>query len=1240
MGVPSFFKWLTKKWPRVVTDVKEERIEDPSTGRPIEIDTSRPNPNGQEFDCLYLDMNGIIHPCCHPEDKDAPPDEESMLIAIGRYIDRIFAMVRPRRVLYMAIDGVAPRAKMNQQRSRRFRSALDTKLKEEEEEKLREQWKAEGKSAMLPPKRPRPWDSNVITPGTPFMEKVSNYLHYYIQQKLSGPDPGWRQVKIIFSDARVPGEGEHKIMRFIRLQRAQEGYDPKTRHCLYGMDADLIMLGLASHEPYFTILREEVLPPSNRTCQICGQAGHFAGECQGVARKLEDPLAKKLEDERKAGEENASKHSGLRPFQFLHINILREYLERDLYVPLMPPGVEWDLERMIDDFVFICFFVGNDFLPHLPSLEIREGAIDHLIRLHKQMLPQLGGYLTENGRINMWRVAVLLQRVGAVEDDTFRRRKQRAERDRARNARLNAHRQRERERAMSGQRGGGGQQELKALGGSIHDRYMRGRHAPATPGANAGAPPLLPTPGVSPAPAPSGAGSASAPATPVPAPPSKEANLSAAQKLKDALKQARMQKKRKAEGKEEEKTTAVGETSATEAAAEPGSPPRKRARLDGEAPASASSEPARTEMDTAAEEQEPATPLKQQGKEEEEEGEGSSAARPTLSVADALSKLKKDKAAGRLDHLDATPATPSTPFTPNASAPATPSTPVDSEIVTVDDDDEDESPPPDFGSALKVKQNALNEPEAQEDTIQLGLEGWKERYYTAKLGAEPKDAASKPLFDNLFKSYAEGLAWVFEYYYRGVPSWTWYYPFHYAPMASDLASIDSYFDGDVPFQKGKPFTPITQLMGVLPPLSGHCLPTACRELMTKPGMEHYYPEKFDLDLNGKKFTWQAVALLPFIKEEDLVKAVESVQHTFTEDEKRRNSEGKDYLYVHQSSGLSNTLFKMYTLPAGGDKKSIRDLTDDELDMRFEKIDPKESGGVFGGLRPYREGVVPGSTPVPPFKHRELQKVEDVPVFSAEFYNPAYKEHLCKLITNELPPRVLTEHDFAYRGANKPRFGQAPSFHQQRWQQNAMEGRNFDGEASYHSSPYGVPRHGQGQGHGYGYPPPIFPGLPPPPPHLLPGAAGAGTGGFPPPPPPPPGRGLDDRTRRELTHYLPSQRDRDRDSGRDSGRDRGGYRERDYRDSSSSSSSSGHRDYYGVYPQQHHQQHHYYPPPAPAPSPYPPSAYPQHQHRGGYQHPPPPPPPQHQQPAGHSFRHPSQQQQQQQGRGYGASLIRR
>lgn len=162
----------------------------------------------------------------------------------------------------MAVDGVAPRAKMNQQRSRRFRTAKEAR-------EVRE--KAERKGEQLPDEKA--FDSNCITPGmcaqspcllsnliqtgTVFMAKLSEQLKYFVNKKIT-EDANWRECQVILSGHDVPGEGEHKIMEYIRKSRAQPDYNPNVRHCLYGLDADLIMLGLLSHDPHFCLLREEV----------------------------------------------------------------------------------------------------------------------------------------------------------------------------------------------------------------------------------------------------------------------------------------------------------------------------------------------------------------------------------------------------------------------------------------------------------------------------------------------------------------------------------------------------------------------------------------------------------------------------------------------------------------------------------------------------------------------------------------------------------------------------------------------------------------------------------------------------------------------------------------------------------------------------------------------------------------------------------------------------------------------
>ena len=102
MGVPALFRWLSQKYPKIISQVIEEKPEEVD-GQQVPVNMAGPNPNGEEFDNLYLDMNGIVHPCSHPEDRPPPATEEDMMVAIFDYTERVVNMVRPRKLLMIAV---------------------------------------------------------------------------------------------------------------------------------------------------------------------------------------------------------------------------------------------------------------------------------------------------------------------------------------------------------------------------------------------------------------------------------------------------------------------------------------------------------------------------------------------------------------------------------------------------------------------------------------------------------------------------------------------------------------------------------------------------------------------------------------------------------------------------------------------------------------------------------------------------------------------------------------------------------------------------------------------------------------------------------------------------------------------------------------------------------------------------------------------------------------------------------
>ncbi|GAV47658.1 hypothetical protein ZYGR_0H05040 [Zygosaccharomyces rouxii] len=726
-----------------------------------------------------------------------------MLLAVFEYTNRVLNMARPRKVLMIAVDGVAPRAKMNQQRARRFRSAKDAQIENENRERIMQEREQLGEIIDGAVKTKKTWDSNAITPGTPFMDKLAAALRYWCSFKLA-TDPGWKNLQVIISDATVPGEGEHKIMNFVRSQRADAQYNPNTTHCIYGLDADLIFLGLATHEPHFKVLREDVFAQGNNK-----------------RHNLKDSLNMSEEEKQMIAKQDSEK-----PFLWLHISVLREYLSAELWVPRMP--FPFDLERAIDDWVFMCFFCGNDFLPHLPCLDVRENSIDILLDIWKVVLPTMKTYITCDGELNLESVEKLLSQLGSREADIFKTRHiqevRKQENFERKKAQRNVSKGQDRHPTKPNE-----QLQLYDTNGNLsksswnlttHDMVNLKKEI------------ML-----------ANEGDANAIAT-------VKAQSDKNDQLMNELMNEQMDKA----------VDEANKTNFTAAEVMKKKLVAKKRRLEAE------------EEEQRQEEQKEESRKKKKTEEEATKEE------PNLD-----DQIKAELEEERIEEEE-------------------------EEEEGQDQEEEQGEKPPDW--VPEVSNGGITSGIVDTDqAVKLHEPGYHERYYTEKFHISPNhiDALRK----DLVKCYIEGVSWVLLYYYQGCASWTWYYPYHYAPLATDFFGFS---DIKVEFPPGKPFLPYEQLMSVLPAASGHTLPPIFRPLMSSPDSEiiDFYPTEFPVDMNGKKMPWQGIALLPFIDEKRLLQVVRAQYSKLTEEEKSRNVVRNPILLIsNKNANYEKFLKKLY-----------------------------------------------------------------------------------------------------------------------------------------------------------------------------------------------------------------------------------------------------------------------------------------------------------------------------------------
>jgi len=182
----------------------------------------------------------------------------------------------------------------------------------------------------------------------------------------------------------------------------------------------------------------------------------------------------------------------------------------------------------------------------------------------------------------------------------------------------------------------------------------------------------------------------------------------------------------------------------------------------------------------------------------------------------------------------------------------------------------------------------------EHDDLFADPQRYREHYYRSKFGWEVGTQEGGALVRKLVHDFVTGLHWCLEYYHNGVGSWDWYFPHLYAPLASDLLNLTAI---EFSFARGRPFTPLMQLLAVLPATSGRLLPPPYRDLMTKrySPLAEFYPADFQIDQNGKSHAWEAVVKIPFLDEACMLDVLKSIDHKrdLSPEERLRNAKGEE-----------------------------------------------------------------------------------------------------------------------------------------------------------------------------------------------------------------------------------------------------------------------------------------------------------------------------------------------------------
>ena len=342
MGIPSYFVHIVNNHRNIIKKINKINV-----------------------DNFYLDCNSIIYDEYSKLDKNLNKLEDIENIIIKNVCQKIvyyINLITPKKKIFIAFDGVAPVAKLKQQRNRRYKNEFQKKFLKNNYSK---------------------WNTTCITPGTTFMNKLTLYVNTFFNNYGSN----LKNISIIISSSDKQGEGEHKIFEYIR---SLPKYHYNTTTIIYGMDADLFMLSL--NHIYIS-----------KQIYLFRETPEFIKNIDSTLNPNESYLIDITELSNKLIYYFTDKPLDI--IENFNDNIKRNYL---------------------CDYIFICFLLGNDFLPHFPAINIRINGIELLMNAYKHLnnnkktfLTRIENYDNNNISINWKNVRELIKSLSLNEHESI-----------------------------------------------------------------------------------------------------------------------------------------------------------------------------------------------------------------------------------------------------------------------------------------------------------------------------------------------------------------------------------------------------------------------------------------------------------------------------------------------------------------------------------------------------------------------------------------------------------------------------------------------------------------------------------------------------------------------------------------------------------------------------------------------------------------------------------------------------